>query len=91
MDTAIMRTLALVALVALAGCKGIGLSNMDTGGYSTPAGISHMDSHSPDAADDKWLKDYYGSGHGWGWDQGKTADPNCGFYNSCESKSATGW
>lgn len=90
MEPAIIRIAALVALLALCGCKGIGLGSFDTGGYATPPGLSNMDSHSPDAEDDKWLKSYYGSGHGWGWDNGKTSDPNCGFYNSCE-KSSTGW
>lgn len=86
-----MRKLVFIAVLALVGCKGTGLGNFDTGGYATPPGLSNMDSHSPDAAEDKWLKSYYGGKHGWGWDAGKTADPNCGFYNSCESGSATGW
>ncbi len=86
-----MRRLFLIALLAIAGCKEVGLGHFDTGGYATPSGISHMDSQSPDAADDKWLKSYYGDGHGWGWDKGKTADPNCGFYNTCDTGSSTGW
>lgn len=87
-----MRTVALIALLALGACKGIGLSNMDTGGYATPAGISSMDSHSPDAEEDKWLKSYYGGSHGWGWDAPKEKSPNCGFWGSCDqAPSPTGW
>ena len=75
--------LVAAALLALAGCKGLGLSNLDTGGYATPTGLSHLDTHSPDAEDDKWLKSYYGSGHGWGWDPPKEQSPNCGFWGTC--------
>lgn len=87
-----MRGVAAVfALLAIDACKDVGLGSFDTGGYATPSGLSHLDSKSPSAAEDKWLKSYYGGNHGWGWDTGKTSDPNCGFYNTCESKSATGW
>lgn len=87
-----MRSAALIALLALAACKDLGLSNFNTGGYATPAGISQMDSHSPDAADDKWLKDYYGTNHGFGWDAPKEKSPNCGFWGNCDSgPSPTGW
>lgn len=85
-----MRTAALIALFVLAGCKGVGLGSFDTGGYATPPGLSQMDSHSPDAEEDKWLKSYYGESHGWGWDPPANKDPNCGFYNTCGGSSGGG-
>lgn len=74
----------LAVLLALCGCQGIGLSNMDTGGYATPSGISNMDLQSPDKPDDDWLKGYYGGSHGWGWSTDRKDSPNCDFYSTCK-------
>lgn len=92
-----MRYVVLAALFAIAACKDIGLSHLDTGGYTTPAGISTMNSHSPDAAEDKWLKSYYGGSHGWGWDNKPADRPNCDFWSTCNSnpdaphQNSLGW
>jgi hypothetical protein len=59
-----MKRLALVALLlALAGCKGVGLGQMDLDEVATPAGLRPaLETQSAeDKAEDKWFKSYYGT------------------------------
>lgn len=84
-------TLCMLALLALAGCKGVGLSQMDTEAAAPPPGLSHLDTESEESRENqKWFDGYYGKSHGWGWEAPKEKDANCSFWGSCAEKSSGG-
>ena len=85
--------LIVITLFALAGCKGVGLSNLDTFDADKPAmigpGISNLDTETEEEKkNQKWYDKFYGSSQGWGWETKAEKDENCKFYNNCKDDAA---
>jgi len=82
-----MRATALIftSLLVLAGCKGVGLSSLDTGEPSNPPGLGNLDTESQESRENqKWFDKYYGKSQGWGWETPKDKDENCSFWSTCD-------
>lgn len=86
------KTAALALVLMLAGCKGVGLGQLDLEAAPPPPGLAPaLDTQSPESkANDKWFKSYYGTGKS---DEQKEKDWWGSYYGGQGAKgtNSLGW